>query len=299
MELSESGEMVKWAIYHPFGREIVSVSASPVLPPLGSSIASGSHGSRYSFAGKEKDRESDVHYFEWRYYDDGSGRFTSVDPVYYEVWITERGKEALLDPEMMHPYVYARNGPMRYVDPSGESADAVVDGGYTSWYSAKSLTNLSEMTGSFAAQKVGQWTGWKALEESGRREVQRNQEALKGNATEAAIWATALAIPGVSAPALKWLQAGVKGLSKAEDFFKGTKYSDKVLWDLKRWDNHSFSELVKNFAKDGKVQDIKWWDGNMYQKLNIEWSYKWQKGTFEFIKDKNWVINHHFFNPSR
>jgi RHS repeat-associated protein len=129
MELSESGEMVKWAIYHPFGREIVSVSASPVLPPLGSSIASGSHGSRYSFAGKEKDRESDVHYFEWRYYDDGSGRFTSVDPVYYEVWTSERGKEALLDPELTHPYIYARNGPMRYVDPTGQNpiAEACID----------------------------------------------------------------------------------------------------------------------------------------------------------------------------
>jgi hypothetical protein len=94
-------------------------------------------------------------------------------------------------------------------------------------------------------------------------------------------------------------EKGVKNLSKAEDFFKGTKYSDKVLGDFKRWDNHSFSELVKNFAKDGKIQDIKWRDENMYQKLNIEWSYKWQNGTFEFIKDKNWVINHYFFNPSK
>ena len=98
----------------------MSISPASVLPPLGSNIPSGSHTSKYGFAGKEKDKESSVHYFEWRYYDDVSGRFTSIDPVYYEVGITKRGKEALLDPEMMHPYTYARNGPLRYVDPTGQ-----------------------------------------------------------------------------------------------------------------------------------------------------------------------------------
>jgi RHS repeat-associated protein len=56
---------------------------------------------RFSFTGKELDK--DLHYFNARYYDSNLGKFTSVDPI-----------------KDNHAYVYVRNNPMNFIDPSGE-----------------------------------------------------------------------------------------------------------------------------------------------------------------------------------
>ena len=57
---------------------------------------------RYGFTGKELD-ESGLQYFGARYYDSGTGRFISVDPL----------------KDGMNWYSYARNNPLRYIDPTG------------------------------------------------------------------------------------------------------------------------------------------------------------------------------------
>ena len=68
----------------PFGQELVD------------------SGNRFEFTGKELDSDSDLHYFNARYYDSRIGKFLSVDPVKDEL-----------------PYSYVGNNPMNYVDPSG------------------------------------------------------------------------------------------------------------------------------------------------------------------------------------
>jgi RHS repeat-associated protein len=55
---------------------------------------------RFSFTGKEKD--SDLHYFNARYYDSDLGKFTSIDPI---------------PSEPAYQYVY--NNPLRFTDPTG------------------------------------------------------------------------------------------------------------------------------------------------------------------------------------
>jgi len=65
--------------------------------PFGEEIKSSE---RFSFTGKELD--SELYYFNARYYDSNIGRFTSVDPV-----------------EGNNPYAYVENNPMNLVDPSG------------------------------------------------------------------------------------------------------------------------------------------------------------------------------------
>jgi RHS repeat-associated protein len=55
---------------------------------------------RFSFTGKEKD--SDLYYFNARYYDSNLGKFTSVDPI--------KDNPA---------YSYVNNNPMNFVDPNG------------------------------------------------------------------------------------------------------------------------------------------------------------------------------------
>jgi RHS repeat-associated protein len=61
------------------------------------------------FTGKERDPETGLDYFGARYYRANVGRFTTVDPV--------GGR--LADSQTLNKYAYARNNPLRFVDPAG------------------------------------------------------------------------------------------------------------------------------------------------------------------------------------
>ena len=67
------------------------------------------------FTGKERDTETGWDYFGARYYGSRIGRFTSGDPVY--TW-----QENVLNPQLWNRYTYARNNPLRYVDPDGRAS---------------------------------------------------------------------------------------------------------------------------------------------------------------------------------
>ena len=72
---------------------------------------------RYTYTGKELD-SSGLYYYGARYYDASLGRFISVDPV----------------PDLLFSsYVYVRDNPMKYIDPSGMEWEPV-DPGYSEGY---------------------------------------------------------------------------------------------------------------------------------------------------------------------
>ncbi len=85
----------------PFGEECLT---PPCTPLQGTNTR--------KFTGKERDQETGLDYFGARYYGSKIGRFTTVDPVY--TW-----RENLVDPQRWNRYAYARNNPLRYVDPDG------------------------------------------------------------------------------------------------------------------------------------------------------------------------------------
>jgi len=62
------------------------------------------------FTGKERDPESGNDYFGARYYNSATGRFLSPDP----------GPNVKQDPQAWNRYVYSRNNPMKYIDPTGK-----------------------------------------------------------------------------------------------------------------------------------------------------------------------------------
>jgi RHS repeat-associated protein len=64
--------------------------------------------------GKERDAESGNDYFEARYYSSSMGRFMSPDDFWQDT--------NLADPQSLNKYAYSRNNPLRYIDPTGETA---------------------------------------------------------------------------------------------------------------------------------------------------------------------------------
>lgn len=66
------------------------------------------------FAGHEYDLETGLSYMGARYYEGGKGRFLTIDPVF----LSSTGEFS--DPQSLNAYAYARNNPLRYVDPNGK-----------------------------------------------------------------------------------------------------------------------------------------------------------------------------------
>ena len=88
--------------YYPYGE----------LIPCGTATTT----STYKFAGKERDAavgETGLDYFVARYYAPFHGRFRSPDP--------ENAGAFTADPQSWNAYTYARNSPLTYVDPTGQT----------------------------------------------------------------------------------------------------------------------------------------------------------------------------------
>jgi RHS repeat-associated protein len=69
-------------------------------------------GSRSS--GKERDAETGLDFFGSRYLSAPQGRWISPDPRYFQ-------KSMLIDPQQFNLYIYARNNPLKWLDPIGEN----------------------------------------------------------------------------------------------------------------------------------------------------------------------------------
>tara|TARA_R110002072_G_scaffold302008_1_gene483381 strand:- start:44 stop:817 length:774 start_codon:yes stop_codon:yes gene_type:complete len=75
--------------------------------------STGTTDNSYLFAGEQLDSDTGNYYLRARYYDQGIGRFSSMD--------TYLGKDH--DPVTLHKYMYAGNDPVLMIDPSGYSFD--------------------------------------------------------------------------------------------------------------------------------------------------------------------------------
>jgi RHS repeat-associated protein len=80
--------------YMPFGH---------TRTPPGSSI------SNYKFTDQERDPETGLYNYDARHYDPVIGRFISADTLIQDSY----------DPQALNRYAYARNNPLKYVDPDG------------------------------------------------------------------------------------------------------------------------------------------------------------------------------------
>jgi RHS repeat-associated protein len=103
-----AGQVVARHDYLPFGDEIYGfggrTSAQGFAQP---------DTTRQRFTGYEHDTETGLDFAEARYYGNGLGRFTGVDPVLESAKATS--------PQSWNRFIYCINNPNRYVDPSGLS----------------------------------------------------------------------------------------------------------------------------------------------------------------------------------
>ncbi|UQA61432.1 SpvB/TcaC N-terminal domain-containing protein [Polyangium aurulentum] len=98
LELDETGLVISYEEYHPFGTTAFHAAASGVEVSA----------KRYRYTGKERDEETGLYYHGARYYAPWLGRWTSADPA------------GVVDGPNL--YAYGRNSPLRFVDPDGRQA---------------------------------------------------------------------------------------------------------------------------------------------------------------------------------
>ena len=102
------GNPIEEIAYYPFGttrNQWQAESAAETVP------------NPYSYAQKERDDETGLHYFDARYLDAPLGRFNRVDPA-----LDDLPQDAIEDPQHLHAYAFARNNPINYTDPDGQFA---------------------------------------------------------------------------------------------------------------------------------------------------------------------------------
>lgn len=74
---------------------------------------------RQQFTGAARDAETSMDFMQARYYAASAGRFTSPDDFFND--------SNPSDPQSWNKYAYARNNPLKYIDPTGEKADISID----------------------------------------------------------------------------------------------------------------------------------------------------------------------------
>jgi RHS repeat-associated protein len=108
-----SGQVKGRYDYLPFGEELEAGTSGTPPRPQGIGYSPVIGDIRQKFGAKERDLETGLDFFEARYLASVQGRFTSPDPVYYQVMMA-------IDPQRFNLYAYARNNPLKFVDPNGE-----------------------------------------------------------------------------------------------------------------------------------------------------------------------------------
>jgi RHS repeat-associated protein len=90
-----TGSALQHLQYLPFGEPWVSQTSNSY------------EGAKYTFSGKERDKETGLMYFGARYYNPEYGIWNQVDPLHAKY-------------PYQSPFVYCANNPLKYVDPNGK-----------------------------------------------------------------------------------------------------------------------------------------------------------------------------------
>jgi RHS repeat-associated protein len=132
--------------YLPFGEQLgpgVNGRSSKYSTP---GVADGDS---VKFTGKERDAETGLDYFGARYMSSAQGRFTSADPI----TVTPARVE---DPQQLNLYAYARNNPLKYIDPTGMiiDTDDLSEKDKKKWAQIVALANKQDANGNYVNKNL-------------------------------------------------------------------------------------------------------------------------------------------------
>ena len=130
-------------------------------------------------------------YMKARFYDPSQHRFLTPDPIHF---VDD-------NPFTFNRYAYGNNNPYRFIDPSGEGVETIVDVGYL-------IHDAGQFIGASAAAGVGAATGNEALTQAGL-------EGMAETGTDLAGSVAGVATPGASATATRAAAQGIAKLAKA------------------------------------------------------------------------------------
>ncbi|UWG65406.1 hypothetical protein K5M76_03925 [Shewanella xiamenensis] len=165
--------------------------------PFGKRMGGDKEGIGYT--GHLQDKDLGLTYMQARYYDPLIGRFYSNDPI------------GFTNVHTFNRYAYANNNPYKYKDPDGRAADVVVDAAFTIYDAGQTL-------GAAAAYVEGVVTGNEAL-------TAVAGEGLASSATNLAVSAVSMAVPGASAPMLRGSQAVATNAAQAKNI---SRFESKI-----------------------------------------------------------------------
>ena len=100
-----SGTVVQTLDYYPYGATRISSSV-------------GGADSARKYIGQFAD-QNNLDYLNARYYESTRGQFISQDPVFWEIGLSQDGKNALSNPQALNSYGYANDNPITSKDPNG------------------------------------------------------------------------------------------------------------------------------------------------------------------------------------
>ena len=107
METGSNGEVVREYDYDVYGGMLGLAGGA------GSGLDQyNSKGTRYLYTDQEFDSESNLYYYNARYYNPSTGRFLSRDPI-----LGQPGNVL-----SNNPYIYVQNNPLKFTDPTGKFA---------------------------------------------------------------------------------------------------------------------------------------------------------------------------------
>lgn len=226
------------------------------------------------FASEQLDEESDLQYFEKRYYDTRIWRFTTEDPVFWEVWLTKRPSQYYTDPQQWNSYSYVRNNPINYVDPTGELLDTIWDIWNVTYYATKIVKNGLEMAYEWTRNAYWTYTNNQQLIQESQQAWEQDKKELWEWLIDAGTDAIAAVVPFVPAGTSKTLRI----VDKANDAGLATKtfsLDSKILWQMeKRW----WTENAIEKALESK---------NIAPAIDKS---TWQKATAYFVNTNQYVV---------
>ena len=102
----ENGSVISRRDFHPFGEETFTPHRVQGLGYQPDDV-------RQKFTAYERDNEISLDFAQARYYSNQLGRFTTIDPLYFQMMM-------MIDPQRFNLYGYTRNNPLKWIDPNGE-----------------------------------------------------------------------------------------------------------------------------------------------------------------------------------